>query len=683
MEALKKPAPGKEAGKKNEPGSSDRQIIDTDFSYKSRIISFLSDAVRGQHGEIRLNCPECEGGQEKTLGVNADTGFYQCFRCEIKGNLNNGHKKEKLPYPEYLWDKCTFTFNHPYLTLKQVPSYGLKQDHTGNLVVPLSQYGQLSTLQYITTEEKKLLKKEKGGIKKGSSFTIPGDIGSPKKVYVCEGYATTATVRKVTGCETIMAVDAGNLVPVVENLKRKYQDYEWIFCADNDANSKGLIEALKAAALVQGKVTMPEKIGQDFNDLFVELGLDAVMEQLEKFIDPGQAKPEQTQVSKLWNSPVNLMDLLHIDPDPVKWFINNRIVAGRGVLVSGVGGSSKTRLLYHLAAGAALGELPWEWDISNTGRTVLVLTEDTADDLHRTLHNLTMSLNLSLEDKQKVYQSIIPYPLAGKDVRLLTKSKTNTLIKSDAFRALSQKIRDLGDVAFIGLDPALGLTDGEELDQGNQRLLGKMADDLAVQTGAACALVTHAAKGSLHLEELSSHNSRGGGAITDAVRAEFVMRTMTSKESARAKIKDKEERFRHVQLVATKGNILPPAAYTPVWLRRDAFGMLHGSDIVLNDSQGPTQNDMRALGILKTMSLTGHVTIGEWRDACRAEGILNGDNDNTISQQMQRARKRLQEEDLIKPGPGKGVWMPCDLEKEAVDYDLRFKSKVHQTNSDS
>lgn len=244
----------------------------------------LTAAVQGKSGEVRMDCPQCEGGQTGTLGVNSDTGFYQCFRCGQKGNLNNGQSKKK-PLPEYLWDQAKSTFDHPYLTKKQVPSYGLRQDKHGNLVVPLYQYGQIATLQFIDPQGKKvLLKKEKGGQKKRSSYTIPGDIDSPKKVYVCEGYATTSTVRKVSGCTTIMAVDAGNLMPVVQSIKHQYPNHEWIMCADNDANGKGLEAARKAAALVSGKVTMPAKVGQDFNDLFVKQGLEAVQGQLGKFV---------------------------------------------------------------------------------------------------------------------------------------------------------------------------------------------------------------------------------------------------------------------------------------------------------------------------------------------------------------------------------------------------------------
>lgn len=243
----------------------------------------LKESIVGQRGEVRLDCPNCTGGQKETLSINADSGLFSCFRCDIKGNVNHNGKQ---PLPEYIWSKAQPTFKHPYLEKKQVPSYGLKQDRNGNLVVPLYNHKQIATLHFIEPDGKKnLLSKEKGGFKKGSCFTIPTDNNSAI-VYVCEGYATTATVRAITGCTTIMAVDAGNILPVTENIRYKYRDKTFIFCADNDENAKGLIAASKAAALVGGKVTMPDQVGKDFNDIFIEQGREAALEQLGKFVEP-------------------------------------------------------------------------------------------------------------------------------------------------------------------------------------------------------------------------------------------------------------------------------------------------------------------------------------------------------------------------------------------------------------
>jgi RecA-family ATPase len=385
----------------------------------------------------------------------------------------------------------------------------------------------------------------------------------------------------------------------------------------------------------------------------------------QKAEQPTTPPPDQGQLS-IWDGPVDLPSLIDIEPAPISWFAKDRIIRGRGFVITGVGGSSKTRMLYHLGAGSILGRLPWGWTINQTGRSILVLTEDVVDDLHRTIHNLCLSLELSYEEKQQVYHSIIPYPLAGEDIKLLAKTQTGTLHKSPLFHSLSKKVQDLGDIAFIGLDPALSLTDGDELDQGNQRALGKMADDLAVQTGAACALVTHATKGSLAKDELTSHNSRGGGAITDAVRAEFVMRTMTSKEAIKAKFQDPEERFRHVQLVGTKGNYLPPDAYIPVWLRRDQYGMLHEAELSFDEEQASSK-DMEALDILKDIAKTTSPPIKDWRQACVDAGVITAKTDGAQVKEIDRIKNKLKKLGYIKQGHGRGIWLPVN-EDDFLDF---------------
>ncbi len=365
----------------------------------------------------------------------------------------------------------------------------------------------------------------------------------------------------------------------------------------------------------------------------------------------------------LWEKPMDLLPLVDIQPEPIKWFTAKRIVAGRGLIITGVGGSSKTRLLYHLAVGAILGKLPWSWDVSTMGRVVLVLTEDTANDVHTILHNLSDSLFLSLEEKQTLYRSLIIYPLAGKDTILLSKTGAGTLEKSNLFLNLTEKIKGLGDVAFVGMDPALSLTDGDELDQSNQRALGKMADDLAVLTGAAVALVTHATKGSLQQETLGSHNSRGGGAITDAARTEFVMRTMTAKEFNKAGFSDPEEQFRHVQLVGTKGNYLPPSAYLPVWLRRDNYGMLSEANISFDKKTGPTERDISALSLLRDLSPKPDRSMGAWREACINSGVIKSKTEDAAKKTMKRIVKALKDSGMIRKGIGKGIWLPAYDEK--------------------
>ncbi|MDD5526772.1 MAG: AAA family ATPase [Candidatus Omnitrophica bacterium] len=387
-------------------------------------------------------------------------------------------------------------------------------------------------------------------------------------------------------------------------------------------------------------------------------------------LDQQMGVAPEPEIFPIWDAPLDLPSLLDTEPEEINWFIKQRLIAGRGAVVSGVGGSSKTTLIKQLAVGAVLGRLPWDWEINTPGRALLCLTEDTPAEAHRAFHNACLALELTYAEKKKVYENVIIYPLAGEDVILLRKNSKNSLENSPLFDALVKKIQSIGNCVFVGLDPALSLTDGDELDQGHQRRLGKMCDNLAVLTGSTVMLVAHAPKS--QKEEITSHNSRGGGALVDAVRTEFVMRTMTSKEAVKAKISDPEERFRHVQLVSVKGNFLPPAAYNPVWLRRDNFGMLHGAELDFNpassDCIGKKEKD--ALNVLIEICQDGtKPKLNKWMLACVEAGIIKKTKTQKAQQQeMHEIRKRLFDAEMIKK-EGHGVWIPEDSGDE---YDFDF-----------
>jgi len=251
----------------------------------SEIEKYLSDACRGQSGEVRVDCPNCccDGSQNKTMSVNTTSGLYHCHRCNLKGKLKNNEEKKSLV--EFLWNKALPINDHQYLKKKQIKNHGCRIDQYNNLVVPLSIHNRLSSLQFVKPDgSKKLLSKSKGGVKKGSSFVIPGD---KKTVYFGEGLATVSTAHERTGSEAVMLVDSGNFVPAIKNLdpKTKYPDSECVFLADNDPHGKGLAAAKEAAPLLDAKIVMPDEIGFDFNDLFISKGAEAVKKQLKKFID--------------------------------------------------------------------------------------------------------------------------------------------------------------------------------------------------------------------------------------------------------------------------------------------------------------------------------------------------------------------------------------------------------------
>lgn len=343
-------------------------------------------------------------------------------------------------------------------------------------------------------------------------------------------------------------------------------------------------------------------------------------------------------------------------PQPAVWFAKNRLLAGRGHILSGVGGSSKTRALYHLGIGAPLGTLPWAWTIEKTGSAALFLAEDTIDDMHRVLH--AIGQQYSEEQRRQLVRMLRVFPLAGYPFRLLCASG-QSLVEGPAFDWMMERIGLLPKpVAFIGIDPALGVTEGDEMNQAHQRRLGELVDRIAIETGACVVLTTHAAKSLHQAEELGSHSSRGGGAITDAVRGEFTLRTMTAEEARKFGVQDRAERQRYVQLAATKGNSLPPEAYEPVWLRRGHGGMLSEVSLAQVERGTVGQRELQALEILKRACESGDTSMKFWRAQCVAASVIKSGSESGQEKALERIRGALLDAGLITNGSSRGLWIP-------------------------
>ena len=115
------------------------------------------------------------------------------------------------------WNGSFQAGKSPYLEKKRVEALGLRFSH-GSVVVPLKDVvGKLWSLQWIGPNGTKRFLA--GGRKKGCFHHI-GTFEEDKPIYVTEGYATGASVHMATQQTTVIALDAGNLDPVIGDLKR-------------------------------------------------------------------------------------------------------------------------------------------------------------------------------------------------------------------------------------------------------------------------------------------------------------------------------------------------------------------------------------------------------------------------------------------------------------------------------
>lgn len=169
---------------------------------------------------------------------------------------------------EYLVNNVfTLNIHHPYLSKKQVKAYGTYTDKYGALIIPLKNIdGKIRSFQRIDINGNKSFLKNsevKGNFFK---FGKTGDVA-----FVCEGYATGASLYEATGIETYSAMSANNIEYVVDALKNAFEDLEIIIAGDADENGKKI--AIKTAEKYNCSYIIPpfdtDEIAKgltDFND---------------------------------------------------------------------------------------------------------------------------------------------------------------------------------------------------------------------------------------------------------------------------------------------------------------------------------------------------------------------------------------------------------------------------------
>jgi putative DNA primase/helicase len=159
-----------------------------------------------------------------------------------------------------------------YLMAKGVRSHGLRQ-RGADLLVPLYLDGRLVNLQRIAPDGGKRFLS--GGRVKGC-YSPLGILAADHPLYLCEGWATGATIHAESGAAVACAMNAGNLLEVGQRLQRQYPDIVLIVAGDDDRQTEGnpgRTAAVKAAVALGCGLVLPQWPEDappnlsDFNDL--------------------------------------------------------------------------------------------------------------------------------------------------------------------------------------------------------------------------------------------------------------------------------------------------------------------------------------------------------------------------------------------------------------------------------
>jgi phage/plasmid primase-like uncharacterized protein len=203
--------------------------------------------------------------------------------------------------------------NHPYLIAKQINPEQIKKQRikmlfdgrieapSCSIILPLYNADmQLQGLQFIhptTNFPKKFLK---GSAINGSFGWVDG---LKDTIYICEGFATAATINEATGKCAFFSLGVNNLFETTKATRILYPNTNIIIIADNDKHleTEGLKKGespkpnknvgIMAAKKISSEFKLPysfpcfdgERVGKqytDFNDLKREFGIEKVKEQL-------------------------------------------------------------------------------------------------------------------------------------------------------------------------------------------------------------------------------------------------------------------------------------------------------------------------------------------------------------------------------------------------------------------
>lgn len=231
-------------------------------------------------------------------------------REQRQAELAEKHQAAALRARE-IWHQAIPCTSHPYLDRKGVIAHGLRVADwkkwvggpsnwkaitiPGALLIPLRDTaGAIWNLQAIFPEVHPALGRDKDFLSGARKSGLFHEIGTPTPtILVCEGFATGATAHEMTGHQTFVAFDTGNLKAVALMLRKRFPGAEIIIAGDNDRKTPGnpgITKAREAALAVGGKLLIPpfddDEVGSDWNDWLTNRRFSGSLENVNLNISP-------------------------------------------------------------------------------------------------------------------------------------------------------------------------------------------------------------------------------------------------------------------------------------------------------------------------------------------------------------------------------------------------------------
>ena len=421
--------------------------------------------------------------------------------------------KEVAVYSKEKFNLAEEVTEHKYLKDKKVNNYGLKTTNS-NLLVPVysitkNDNGTLAkdikSLQYIFPDGSK--KFVGGGEIKGNIFLINCDVNdlyNHQNIYVVEGYATGSSIA-LLDLPVVVVFSANFTVSALTRLRSVGVNARFVICLDNDSSGVGQKCANETANAVDNCIVRLPSIIGDFNDLYVEEGIEKLrLELLE---------------SKLNIRQYAIRNLVE-KPKEIEWLVDSFIPLGKPGIIAAVGGVGKSLSMIQLALQIATGGQWWGKPVMQRGSTVIFAAEDDLHEVHRRIDSLD-PLGKRFQSEYDVY--VFPIP-EQKEPMILLREEGVTPIASE----LIDELKTISNLQLVVFDPLQAFTTGN-ISSSNEvgQLWGSYCANISARLGVTTLTVHHLSKSALtnDSDDALSHRAeiRGASSITDSVRFAIAM----------------------------------------------------------------------------------------------------------------------------------------------------------------
>ena len=446
--------------------------------------------AKSYNGELRVNCNQC--GDFKAIYAAMQADGVTPKPSDTDANIvpfNNLADFEKI---------------EPYNVRKGVPLGNAKLNGTNTLVPIYKIDGKKMVMvgkQTISADGKKLFDK---GMSQEAAFCPIG--GAPEgTTYICEGWATAASVNVCTGRPAVFALNSGNLPKVAAVMAEAFPDVTFIVAADND--DAGIKSAKESGLLYKA----PKRSGDDWNDVHLREGKVSVLKQLLKI-----RKPKPLFVS--------LGDLEFKSPE---WIIDGLLENNTFSVCFGAPAAGKTFLVIDMALCIASGR-PFHGHDVKQGSVFYIAGEG---------HNGFARRAAAWSSDRGVSLKGLPFFKSSRSIVLTDEASVEEMLA-----VVDDMVQEHGEPQMIVIDTlarAMGAADENSTKEMGAAI--RAVDDIREAYDCTVLAVHHTGHG-------NKDRARGSSALLGAVDAEFMVDKWSGSDDPLAKIEVKFTKMKDAKL---------------------------------------------------------------------------------------------------------------------------------------